>query len=249
MTRSQARHRPRPSAARPEYRQGGAGDAQFRADRDAAGRAARRLAQPRRGPGRERRRRRCSSRRRCSTRVAGGDRRLPTGLRLDRPPPRPGHAGARARADGATEIAASAGRSAILFGPERSGLETEEVALANAIVTVPINPEFGSLNLAQAVILLAYEWSRRERPRAADRQGARAARAARRARRADRPARRGARRQGLFPPAVAHSGDEEHDPHHLHQDRLVVARGEGRARDHPRAGQPASPPELNPLFN
>jgi len=51
-------------------------------------------------------------------------------------------------------------RSAILFGPERSGLETEDVALANAIVTVPINPEFGSLNLAQAVILLAYEWSK-----------------------------------------------------------------------------------------
>ena len=50
--------------------------------------------------------------------------------------------------------------SAILFGPERSGLETEEVALANAIVTVPINPQFGSLNLAQAVILLAYECSR-----------------------------------------------------------------------------------------
>ena len=52
-------------------------------------------------------------------------------------------------------------RSAILFGPERSGLETEEVALASAIVTVPINPDFGSLNLAQAVILLAYEWSKR----------------------------------------------------------------------------------------
>lgn len=51
--------------------------------------------------------------------------------------------------------------TAILFGAERSGLETDEVALANAIVTVPINPEFGSLNLAQAVILLAYEWSRR----------------------------------------------------------------------------------------
>jgi tRNA/rRNA methyltransferase len=58
-------------------------------------------------------------------------------------------------------IAASPGRSAIVFGPERSGLETEEVALGQAIVTVPINPEFGSLNLAQAVILLAYEWSRR----------------------------------------------------------------------------------------
>ena len=60
----------------------------------------------------------------------------------------------------AERIAASSQRSAILFGPERSGLETDEVALANAIVTVPINPDFGSLNLAQAVILLAYEWSR-----------------------------------------------------------------------------------------
>jgi tRNA/rRNA methyltransferase len=63
--------------------------------------------------------------------------------------------------DMADRIGASSGRSAILFGPERAGLETEEVALAQAIVTVPINPEFGSLNLAQAVILLAYEWSRR----------------------------------------------------------------------------------------
>ena len=61
----------------------------------------------------------------------------------------------------AERIADSTGRSAILFGPERSGLETEDVALADAIVTVPINPDFGSLNLAQAVILLAYEWSRR----------------------------------------------------------------------------------------
>ncbi len=61
----------------------------------------------------------------------------------------------------ADAIAGSPGRSAILFGPERSGLETDDVALANAIVTVPINPAFGSLNLAQAVILLAYEWSRR----------------------------------------------------------------------------------------
>jgi tRNA/rRNA methyltransferase len=61
----------------------------------------------------------------------------------------------------ADQIAASPQRSAILFGPERSGLETEDVALASAIVTVPINPQFGSLNLAQAVILLAYEWSKR----------------------------------------------------------------------------------------
>ncbi|ASP30312.1 RNA methyltransferase [Qipengyuania flava] len=60
------------------------------------------------------------------------------------------------------EIAGAQGRSAILFGPERSGLETEDVALARAILTVPINPEFGSLNLAQAVILCAYEWSKHE---------------------------------------------------------------------------------------
>ena len=64
--------------------------------------------------------------------------------------------------EAAREIAAAQGRSAILFGPERSGLETADVALARAILTVPINPEFGSLNLAQAVILCAYEWSRHE---------------------------------------------------------------------------------------
>ncbi len=60
----------------------------------------------------------------------------------------------------AREIHVEPGRSAIVFGPERSGLETEDVALARAILTVPINPEFGSLNLAQAVILCAYEWSK-----------------------------------------------------------------------------------------
>ena len=60
----------------------------------------------------------------------------------------------------AREIHAAEGRTAILFGPERSGLETDDVAVARKIVTVPINPEFGSLNLAQAVILVAYEWSK-----------------------------------------------------------------------------------------
>lgn len=60
----------------------------------------------------------------------------------------------------AREIHQASGRTAILFGPERSGLATEDVAAASRIVTVPINPEFGSLNLAQAVILLAYEWSK-----------------------------------------------------------------------------------------
>lgn len=60
----------------------------------------------------------------------------------------------------ARAVHASAGRSAFVFGAERSGLDTDDVALAHAIVTVPINPKFASLNLAQAVILLAYEWSK-----------------------------------------------------------------------------------------
>lgn len=51
-------------------------------------------------------------------------------------------------------------RSALVFGPERSGLDSDDVALARTILTVPINPEFASLNLAQAVILCAYEWSK-----------------------------------------------------------------------------------------
>ncbi|MDR2857657.1 MAG: RNA methyltransferase [Novosphingobium sp.] len=63
-------------------------------------------------------------------------------------------------AQAAQAIHRETGRSALVFGPERSGLETGEVALARAIVTVPINPEFASLNLAQAVILCAYEWSK-----------------------------------------------------------------------------------------
>ncbi len=62
--------------------------------------------------------------------------------------------------EAARQVHTLAGRHAILFGPERSGLETDDVALARNIITVPINPEFASLNLAQAVILTAYEWSR-----------------------------------------------------------------------------------------
>ena len=62
--------------------------------------------------------------------------------------------------EAAREIHAAQGRCAYVFGPERAGLETEDVAVARKILTVPINPEFGSLNLAQAVILCAYEWSK-----------------------------------------------------------------------------------------
>jgi tRNA/rRNA methyltransferase len=64
--------------------------------------------------------------------------------------------------EAAREIRMTAAPSAILFGAERSGLETDEVALAGRIVTVPVNPDFRSLNLAQAVILIAYEWSKLE---------------------------------------------------------------------------------------
>ena len=47
---------------------------------------------------------------------------------------------------------------AILFGRERNGLENDEVALADVILTLPVNPAFASLNLAQAVVIVAYEW-------------------------------------------------------------------------------------------
>jgi tRNA/rRNA methyltransferase len=56
--------------------------------------------------------------------------------------------------------AAQGQRTAVLFGPERTGLENDDIARASAIVSVPVNPEFPSLNLAQCVLLLAYEWRR-----------------------------------------------------------------------------------------
>jgi tRNA/rRNA methyltransferase len=49
-------------------------------------------------------------------------------------------------------------RIAILFGRERNGLESDEVALADQIITLPVNPAFASLNLAQALVIVAYEW-------------------------------------------------------------------------------------------
>jgi tRNA/rRNA methyltransferase len=61
----------------------------------------------------------------------------------------------------AREIAAqiaTGGQVGILFGRERYGLQNEEVALASRIVTFPVNPGFASLNLAQAVLLIGYEW-------------------------------------------------------------------------------------------
>ncbi len=64
-----------------------------------------------------------------------------------------------AMTDAARRIA-NGGRVAVLFGPERAGLENEDVARANAVISVPVNPEFPSLNLAQCVLLAGYEWRR-----------------------------------------------------------------------------------------
>ena len=62
---------------------------------------------------------------------------------------------------GAAEIRAlvAAGESCgILFGPERTGLLNEHIALADTVLSVPLNPAFSSLNLAQAVLIVGYEW-------------------------------------------------------------------------------------------
>ncbi len=53
-------------------------------------------------------------------------------------------------------------KTGILFGRERAGLSNEEVALADEIVTFPVNPAFASLNIAQAVLLMGYEWLKGE---------------------------------------------------------------------------------------
>lgn len=60
----------------------------------------------------------------------------------------------------AREITAAGGKVGILFGPERAGLENADIAPANAIISVDVNPAFPSLNLAQCVLLCAYEWQR-----------------------------------------------------------------------------------------
>ncbi len=49
-------------------------------------------------------------------------------------------------------------RAGVIFGPERSGLVNDDIALADAVLSVPLNPAFASLNLAQAVFVVGYEW-------------------------------------------------------------------------------------------
>ena len=64
----------------------------------------------------------------------------------------------RAAAERVNGHIAKGGKAGILFGPERAGLVNNDVILADAVINVPLNPEFSSLNLSQAVLLVGYEW-------------------------------------------------------------------------------------------
>jgi tRNA/rRNA methyltransferase len=64
----------------------------------------------------------------------------------------------RAAAQEMVVLIAQGGNVGVLFGAERSGLDNDDVTLADAIIEVPVNPDFSSLNLAQAVLICAYEW-------------------------------------------------------------------------------------------
>jgi tRNA/rRNA methyltransferase len=80
----------------------------------------------------------------------------------------PREAAGRLHGDAAEGLA-----TGLLFGGERAGLETQDIALCQAIVTIPIDPRFRSLNLAQAVAINAYEWrtAEQDRPPSAFREG------------------------------------------------------------------------------
>ncbi|MBF0354783.1 MAG: RNA methyltransferase [Alphaproteobacteria bacterium] len=58
----------------------------------------------------------------------------------------------------AREASAVGEKVGFLFGPERTGLENDDLALCDALINVPLNPAFASLNLAQAVLMVGYEW-------------------------------------------------------------------------------------------
>jgi tRNA/rRNA methyltransferase len=83
--------------------------------------------------------------------------------------PRPRHVikpvlTARGAAHELREICARDLRAGLLFGPERAGLDNDDMAQADALVRYPLNPAFMSLNLAQAVMVLAYEWWMADEP-------------------------------------------------------------------------------------
>jgi tRNA/rRNA methyltransferase len=55
--------------------------------------------------------------------------------------------------------AAEGDKVGILFGPERTGLTNDDMVQADTALSIPVNPQFSSLNIAQAVLLVAYEWA------------------------------------------------------------------------------------------
>ena len=60
----------------------------------------------------------------------------------------------------ARELIAQGQKVGVMFGPERAGLQNDDIVHANALISIPVNPAFASLNLAQSVLLNAYEWRR-----------------------------------------------------------------------------------------
>ena len=56
------------------------------------------------------------------------------------------------------DILAHAGKAGLMFGPEQSGLDNDDVVRADYLVTADLNPDYPSLNLAQAVLMMAWEW-------------------------------------------------------------------------------------------
>jgi len=72
--------------------------------------------------------------------------------------------GPEAAAQTMVQLAKADSRSGILFGRERWGLTNDEIALADEIITYPVDQTFSSLNIAQAVLILAYEWQRQTAP-------------------------------------------------------------------------------------
>ncbi len=65
---------------------------------------------------------------------------------------------AQTQETGAQDVGAGGTRAGVIFGPERSGRVNDDIALADTVLSVPLNPAFASLNLAQAVFVVGYEW-------------------------------------------------------------------------------------------
>ena len=81
----------------------------------------------------------------------------------------------RAAVERFREMEAAGQAAGVLFGPERAGLDNDDVVQADAVLAIPANPAFSSLNIAQAVLVLAYEWFQAGAPASPDRARPRAA--------------------------------------------------------------------------